>query len=267
MDDQGLLLMTPDGAPLSPLEACKINAVDRGMGDEFKTTWRSWRRDILFLCCFFPSTNLSFFISSTPCRAVRPSCTRHVFVCSETSFSVHCYPINVSIFVQLYTECKPEKPLARPLVSRPFSSAGSKQLRLCSCELHIHRVSRRACILACALQVKSAQVVLDKRLMGGGIPLILICQLIGGGGGFFKFWLQVFVLRSSLCECTSPFPVIVSLDHLPFPVPPCLVTLSYIALCCPISPCVHLSYYFYHVLSCPQLLGFSRSALSHSTLS
>lgn len=122
-----------------------------------------------FCVVFFPSTNLSRFIALTPCRAVRPSCTRHVFVCSETSFSVHCYPINVSIFVQLYMECKPVKPLARPRVSHRFSSAGSKQLRrLCFAGvLHIHRVSRRACIRVCALQVKLAQVVLDKRLMGG----------------------------------------------------------------------------------------------------
>lgn len=128
----------------------KLMPWTEALGDEFKTTWRS-----CFCVVFFPSTNLSCFIALTPCRAVRPSCTRHVFVCSEMSFSVHCYPINVSIFVQLYMECKPVKPLARPRVSRRFSSAGSKQLRrLCFARvLHIHRVSRRACIRVCALQV------------------------------------------------------------------------------------------------------------------
>lgn len=155
----------------------------------------------------FPSTNLSRFIALTPCRAVRPSCTRHVFVCSETSFSVHCYPINVSIFVQLYMECKPVKPLARPRVSRRFSSAGSKQLRrLCFAGvLHIHRVSRRACIRVCALQVKLAQVVLDKRLMGGRRSADFNFAGSWGGRDFLKFWLQVLVLRSFLCECTSLF--------------------------------------------------------------
>lgn len=144
-------------------------------------------------------------------------------------------------------ECKPVKPLARPRASRRLSSAGSKRLRrLCFAGvLHIHRLSRRACIRACALQVKLAQVVLDKRLMGGRRSADFDFDGSWGGGEEI-FW-------NSGCKSWSYVPfcvnvlhfsscVIVSLYHLPFPVPPCVVTLSYIALCCPISFCVHLSY-------------------------
>lgn len=132
MDDQGQLLMTPDGTPLSLLDAFKINAMDGGMGGVFKTTWRSCRRDILFFVFFFSLHQfnvLCWFIALSSSLLPLRHCTRHAFVCSQASFSVHCYPINVSIFVQLYMECKPVKPLARPRVSRHFSSAGSKRLQ------------------------------------------------------------------------------------------------------------------------------------------
>lgn len=103
--------------------------------------------------------------------------------------------------------------------------------------------------------------------MGGGVPLILISiPPTQWGGGFLKFWSLSYV---AFCVNVLHFSscVIVSLYHLPFPVPPCIVTLSYIALCCPISSWVHLSSYFYHVLPCPDLLCLSGSALSHPILS
>lgn len=76
--------------------------------------------------------------------------------------------------------------------------------------------------------------------------------------------LQVFVLHSVLCEWTHfSCSVTANLYFPSFPVPPCIVTLSYIALRCPISSCVHLSYCSPHVLPCPDLLCPSWSALSH----
>lgn len=108
--------MTADGAPLSLLEACKINAMSGGLRSEFKKKKKT-------SLSFFSFTNVLCFVASSPSPAVCSSSatvTRHLLVCSEASFFVHCFPINVSIFVQLYMECKPVKPLARPQSQLPF---------------------------------------------------------------------------------------------------------------------------------------------------
>lgn len=166
-------------------------------------------------CLFFPLHQfivLCCFISLSSSSLLLRHCTRHALVCSGASISVHCYPINVSIFVPLYMECKPVKPLARPRACRHFSSAGSKRLQwLCVLRqfLHIHRVSRRARVRVCSLQVKLAQVVLDKRVVRGGVPLIFfIPPARGGWTDVLKLIMklfQVFVLHSFLCEWTSLF--------------------------------------------------------------
>lgn len=55
MDDQGRLLMTPDGAPLSLLEACKINAMDGGIGGWVQNNLEELATGhFVFVLFFFP---------------------------------------------------------------------------------------------------------------------------------------------------------------------------------------------------------------------
>lgn len=142
--------------------------------------------DGTFCFCLFspPSPTYRALLLHRPLEQLAPPLPLYAFVCSDASFSVHCYPINVSIFVQLYMECKPVKPLARPRVGRHFSSAGSKRLQwLCVLRqvLHIHRASTRARLHVGSLQVKLARVV-DKPVVALIFFFFFLLCLLGLNG-------------------------------------------------------------------------------------